>query len=149
MIIIRKATPADAEALCDLYFHHLTQNPPGEPQDMALWREKLARFERDPLYHLLVGEIDGKVVSSVTLAVIENLTHNLRPYALIENVVTRADSRGRHYATELMRRACEIAAEHNCYKVMLLTGSKQEETLRFYENRGFNRKDKTGFIRWL
>jgi len=46
-----------------------------------------------------------------------------------------------------MNRASEIAAEHGCYKIMLLTGSKQESTLRFYENCGFNKDEKTGFIK--
>ena len=32
---------------------------------------------------------------------------------------------------------------------MLLTGSKQESTLRFYEKAGYNCKDKTAFIQWL
>ncbi len=122
-LLIRKAAPADADALRTLYLHHLTQTTEENPQDMAVWREKLARFQADPHYHLLVGEVDGAVVSSVTLVIVENLTHDLRPYALIENVVTHRAHRGRHYATALMRRACEIAAENGCYKVMLLTGS--------------------------
>ena len=70
MLVCRKATPDDAEALHGLYFDHLTANPPKEPQDMATWREKLARFEKDPCYHLLVGEIDGQIVSSVTLVIV-------------------------------------------------------------------------------
>lgn len=37
----------------------------------------------------------------------------------------------------------------NCYKMMLLTGSKKESTLHFYEQAGYNRKDKTAFIQWL
>jgi len=146
---IRKATPADAEALYDLYQNHLTAYSPEEAQDMALWREKLARFESDPLYHLLVGELNGQIVSSVTLVITENLSHNLRPYALVENVVTHVDYRGRHCATALMNRAAEIAQAHGCYKIMLLTGSKKGETLRFYENCGYNRNDKTAFIKWL
>lgn len=32
---------------------------------------------------------------------------------------------------------------------MLLTGSKEESTLRFYESAGYNKKDKTAFIQWL
>jgi len=149
MFMIRKAIPADAEALHDLYFNHLTSYPAEETQDMEVWREKLARFKNDPFYNILVGELDGQVVSAVTLIVIENLTHNLRPYALIENVVTHADYRGRYYATELMNRASEIAREHSCYKIMLLTGSKKDSTLRFYENCGYNRNEKTGFIKRL
>lgn len=148
-LIVKKATPADAESLHNLYHNHLTANPPTEPQDMAVWRENIARFQKDLLYHLLVGKLDGIIVSSVTLIIIENLTHNTRPYAVIENVVTHADYRGRHYATELMSRAREIASEHDCYKIMLLTGSKKDSTLHFYENCGFNQNDKTAFIKRL
>jgi GNAT superfamily N-acetyltransferase len=149
MLIIRRALPADAEALHNLYHYHLTANPPKEPQDLTIWREWLARFERNPFYHLLVGEADGEIVSSITLIVIENLTHNMRPYAIIENVVTHDEHRGRYYATALMNSAVEIAAGSSCYKVMLLTGSKQDSTLRFYENCGFNKNDKTAYIKWL
>jgi len=149
MLTIRKATCDDAEALCDLYLCHLTVNPPEEPQGMIVWKDKLARFESDPLYHLLVGEVDGKIVSSVTLILIENLTHNTKPYAIIENVVTHADYRDRNYATDLMSRANDIADGFGCYKIMLLTGSKKDSTIRFYEKCGYNRNDKTAFIKWL
>ncbi len=37
----------------------------------------------------------------------------------------------------------------NCYKIMLLTGSKKKETLNFYGNAGYNSTDKTAFIQWL
>ena len=148
-LTIRTATPADAEALHELYSCHLTANPPKERQDMAVWREKLVRFAEDSGYHLLVGEVDGRVVSSVTLIVIENLTRNMSPYAVIENVVTHTDFRGRGYAAQLMDKASGIAGEAGCYKIMLLTGSKLDSTLRFYENCGYNKDDKTGFIKWL
>ena len=149
IIVIREATPDDADALHELYQNHLTANPPAQPQDMAKWRKKLARFQADPFYNLLVGVVDGQVVSSVTLIIIENLTHNVRPYSVIENVVTHIDYRNKHYATKLMSKASEIASEHNCYKIMLMTGSKKDRTLRFYQNCGYNMNDKTAFIKWL
>lgn len=146
---IRKATANDAKSLCELYMKHLTANPPKETQDISVWKNKLSGFEVDSNYHILVGEIDNRVVSSVTLIVIENLTHNLRPYALIENVVTHADFRGNGYALEIMNWASEIATAHDCYKIMLLTGSKKESTLNFYHRCGFNSEDKTAFIKWI
>ena len=149
MLIIRRAAASDAVALHDLYHNHLTQNPPKEPQSMADWRDKIARFSVNPLYHILVGEIENRIVSSVTIIIIENLTHNQRPYAIIENVVTHENFRGRQYATALMRKAEEIAKSQHCYKIMLLTGAKAPSTLLFYEHCGYNMKDKTAFIQWL
>jgi GNAT superfamily N-acetyltransferase len=73
----------------------------------------------------------------------------LRPYALIENVVTDEAYRKRGLATACLSYAKELAIRENCYKLMLMTGSKLESTLKFYENAGYNRHDKTAFIQWL
>lgn len=60
-----------------------------------------------------------------------------------------ANYRKRGLATACLDYAKEIAKKENCYKMMLLTGSKEESTLKFYEQAGYNRKDKTAFIQWL
>ncbi len=143
---IREAGNFDLEGLLELYLHlHECEKLPVTPELISLWEEMI----QNPDYHLLIGEVDGKLVSSVTLVVIKNLTRGMRPYALIENVVTHKDYRCRGYAQALMQRAAEIARNANCYKIMLLTGAKIESTLRFYEKCGFNSKDKTAFIQWL
>lgn len=66
-----------------------------------------------------------------------------------ENVVTHADYRGRGYASECLNFAEKIAKKENCYKMMLLTGSKDESTLNVYKNAGYNCADKTAFIKWI
>ncbi len=136
-MIIRQATPNDAEQLKILYFEYLTSFPPTEEQNMQSWRELIQHFYDDDYIALLVCEVDGKVVSSVHVTVIKNLTHNLRPYAVIENVVTHADYRCKGYASALLSEATEFAKKHNCYKVFLETGSNKESTLNFYKNNGF------------
>lgn len=103
----------------------------------------------DARHHIIGAWEDGCLVASCVCVVVPNLTHGQRPYALIENVVTDPAHRKRGFATACLNAACKIAREADCYKVMLLTGSKQESTLRFYEKAGFNRQDKTAFIRWL
>ena len=149
MLNIREALLSDVGDLQELYMRHLTQAPPKEPQDLDKWAALLGRLIENPDYHLIVAEADGRAVSSVTLIVIENLTHNLRPYSVIENVVTHPAFRNKGYATALLERASEIARENNCYKIMLMTGSKLESTLRFYERCGFNMNEKTAFQKRL
>ena len=148
-MIIRKATGTDANDLKELYFDHLTPFPPKEEQDMNLWRNLLDKFEKDENMHLLVIEEDGKVVSSIQMAVIESLTHNVRPFAVIENVVTHSSYRNKGYASALLEKASEIARGHGCYKVFLETGSNKESTLNFYRNNGFAIDEKHSCLKRL
>ena len=134
---IRKAKASDAEALKILYFEHLTRFPPPEEKDMALLMSKLSKFEKDENMYLLVLETNDTVVASVQMAIIESLTHNVSPFAIVENVVTHADYRNRGYASALLAKATEIAKEKGCYKMSLETGSNKESTLNFYRNNGF------------
>lgn len=148
-MIIRKAKSTDASDLKVLYFDYLTHFPPKEEQDMVMWQNLLDKFEKDENMHLLVVEEDGKVISSVQMAIIENLTHNVRPFAVIENVVTHIDYRNKGYASALLERASEIAREHRCYKVFLETGSNKESTLNFYRNNGFAIDEKHSCLKRL
>jgi len=73
----------------------------------------------------------------------------VRPYSFVENVVTHKDYRNRGFATAVLEKAKQTAIDCNCYKMMLLTGAKDAETLRFYQKAGYNSGDKTAFIQWL
>jgi GNAT superfamily N-acetyltransferase len=129
LALYRQLHPDDPPVEQDKYLH-------------ALWQD----IYNDPDLHYLVIENNGQIVCSCTLAVIKNLTRNLRPYGLIENVITHTDHRNHGYGTAVLHEAIRIARENNCYKIMLLTSSKKEETLCFYEHSGFDRKGKTGFV---
>jgi GNAT superfamily N-acetyltransferase len=93
---------------------------------------------------VLVAEAEGRVAATCTLVVIPNLTRGARPYALIENVVTDAGRRKAGLGRAVIAAALDRAWEAGCYKAMLLTGSRDPATLRFYGGAGF-RQDKTGF----
>lgn len=93
---------------------------------------------------ILAGKVDEVIVASCTLIVIPNLTRKGRPYALIENVVTHSSWRQLGFGAAVLKAAADRAWEKGCYKVMLMTGSKDYGTLTFYEKVGFE-QSKTGF----
>ena len=144
--MIREARKEDLDALLKLYlFLHEDSIPELNVHLEKTWNQIL----EDPNHHLIVNEIDGQIVSSCVCVIIPNLTRNVRPYAFVENVVTHADYRRHGYAGECLAYARQIAEKENCYKMMLLTGSKDPKTLRFYEKAGYNSSDKTAFIQWI
>ncbi len=143
--MIREINNEDYRQLMELYLHLHETDIPEYKAAAETWEKILS----DGNYHIIVAEEDGKIVSSCTVVVVPNLTRGVRPYARVENVVTHADYRGRGLATACLDRAREIAAEAGCYNIALLTGSKSESTLKFYENAGYKRGEKTGFIQWL
>ncbi|MBO5574829.1 MAG: GNAT family N-acetyltransferase [Ruminococcus sp.] len=144
--MIREIAEKDFDGLLRLYMQ-LHDNPFPEKNDRVLgvWKSILD----DKNHHLIVAEENGEIIASCVCVVIPNLTRGQRPYAFIENVITDKDHRKKGYATACLNFAREIAVRENCYKMMLLTGSKEKSTLDFYEQAGYNRNDKTAFIQWL
>ena len=144
--VIREITNEDFDGLMRLYTElHNNPIPEKEQRVMEVWESVLA----DKNHHIIIAEADGYIVASCVCVIIPNLTHGQRPYAFVENVVTSAEFRRKGLATACLDYARELAVKENCYKMMLMTGSKEEGTLRFYENAGYNRNDKTAFIQWL
>lgn len=144
--MIREVKDTDFEGLMELYMQlHDNPMPEKSHEMMDLWK----RILEDKNHHIIVAEVDGRIVSSCVCVIIPNLTHHQQSYAFIENVVTAEDCRNQGFATACLNYAKELAEKENCYKMMLLTGSKKESTLNFYRKARYNSEDKTAFIQWL
>lgn len=144
--MVREAKREDLEEILELYLCLHETSVPGQSEHLTHTWEQILQDEN---HHLLVNEVEGKILSSCVCVIIPNLTRNVSPYAFIENVVTHTDFRGRGLASECLAHAKKIAEQTGCYKMMLLTGSKEEKTLDFYKRAGYNSTDKTAFIQWL
>ncbi len=144
--MVREICENELNELLELYLYLHEKSVPEMTEYLKHTWETIIH---DGNHHIIVNEIDKKIVSSCVCVIIPNLTRDIRPYAFIENVVTHKDYRSKGYATECLDYAKEISVKANCYKMMLLTGSKEETTLKFYNNAGYNSTDKTAFIQWL
>lgn len=144
--MIREAQNEDLQEILELYLCLHEDSVPAQSDHLSdTWKQILS----DKNHHLIVNERNGKILSSCVCVIIPNLTRNVRPYAFVENVVTHTDFRGQGLASECLSYAKDIAQQNNCYKMMLLTGSKEKATLDFYKRAGYNSTDKTAFIQWL
>lgn len=141
---IRELCRADLPELLALYAHlHEVDDPmPSLANVESVWRELLSSHH----FRYFGVILDGQLVASCNLTIIPNLTRGCRPYGLIENVVTHKAHRSRGLGKAVLARAVEFAWEQNCYKVMLMTGRKDETTLRFYQSAGFDPEGKQAFI---
>ena len=144
--MITEINESELNNLLELYTE-LGDNPIPEIDDSI--KDKWKSICNDENYHIVVAKENNKIVSTCTVIIIPNLTHNQRPYAFIENVVTSKDYRKKGYGKPVLNYAKDMAIKENCYKIMLLTGSKRESTLNFYKKAGYNCNDKTAFIMWL
>ena len=144
--MIREINNDELGKLLDLY-SFLHKNGPTEINGIIreLWNE----ITDDPNHHIIIAEKDDLFISTCVCIIVPNLTQAMRPYALIENVVTHPDYRKQGHATRCLNYAKEIAQSRRCYKMMLLTGSQEEATHKFYKDAGYNCSDKTGYIQWL
>lgn len=143
---IRKADKNDLAGILRLYSQmHNIEVPEISEEIEKVW-ERILDYKDQ---HVIVGTLNDKVIATCVIIIVPNLTHEQRPYALIENVVTDENHRKKGFASQILDYAKKIAIKEKCYKIMLLTSSKEESVLRFYEKAGYNRKDKTAFIQWL
>ncbi|QLH77117.1 GNAT family N-acetyltransferase [Halosimplex rubrum] len=139
---VRSVRRDELDDLLELYRQLNPADPELAPEEVAgQWDEMIADADLD----IVVVEHDGRLVATCLLSVTKNLTRGARPFALVENVVTREEYRGEGFGTQCVEGAVERARERGCYKVMLLTGSDEAWTHEFYESCGFDSEAKTGF----
>ncbi|WP_243759465.1 GNAT family N-acetyltransferase [Achromobacter insolitus] len=143
-MLIRELGQPDLKELLVLYAHLHEVDEPTPPLAIveSVWSELLS----SPRFRYFGAILDGQLVASCNLTIIPNLTRACRPYGLIENVVTHRAYRNRGFGKAVLARAVKVAWEQDCYKVMLMTGRKDEATLRFYQPAGFDPKGKQAFV---
>jgi len=141
---IREISKPEIKDLLSLYDHLHSQDDPLPDKKIIenIWSEIIS----NPNLIYFGAFEDGKLLSSCALSIIPNLTRACRPYGLIENVVTHIEFRRKGHGKRVLKKALEYAWSHNCYKVMLLSGRKDEGTFNFYESVGFDRTAKQAFL---
>lgn len=80
----------------------------------------------------------GVMIGTCTVNLCANLSWSGRPYAIIENVMVSRSQRNQGIGKAILSYATGFARQAGCYKVALMTGSKEPATHRLYESAGFS-----------
>jgi GNAT superfamily N-acetyltransferase len=108
-------------------------------------QERFSEIISHPGTVIMGAELDDRIVSIATMHLLPNLTHDGRPYCLVENVVTLRSHRGLGLGRRVMTALMDEAWSVNAYKIMLLTG-KNAGAKGFYEKLGFEGEQKFGMM---
>jgi GNAT superfamily N-acetyltransferase len=140
---VRGAVPEDFEAL-DRLLGFLVAPEDRQPGGRAAFGRILADRRR----MMLVATRHGRLVGTLDVVLVDNVTHGGAPWVGVENVVADPDERRSGVGRALMDGAFALARGAGCYKVQLLSGAHRAETHRFYEAMGFDAPVR-GFRRYL
>ncbi|MCH8026349.1 MAG: GNAT family N-acetyltransferase [Chloroflexi bacterium] len=136
---MRDADEADLPRIVEL-LAQLSLDATRERLEEPLPASYLAAFEEiiaDQRQRLLVIETQGRIAGSAVLIIVPNLSHQGRPYAIIENIVVDTAARGAGSGETLVRYAIEEARKAGCYKLSLTSNKRRPDAHRFYERLGF------------
>lgn len=142
MPLVRRASAADAGSIAELY-RTLVKDP-----RIRVLPEHIHALADDRANHLLVSQIAGIVCGTALVSLCADVMYGRQPFAIVENVVVDERSRGQGIGTRLMAHIDQLAREHDCSKIMLLSAMTRDEAHRFFEACGYQGDRKRGFVRY-
>lgn len=139
---IRRATKDDAEAIANLYRELNTLSP------VSVLPERIDAVAKSSNTYLLVCDDAGEIIATALVCLCQDVMFENQPFALVENVVVRADCKRAGIGKNMMDYIEAFCLEQDCSKIMLQTSSENRNARDFYTAMSYNPNTKIGFIKY-
>jgi GNAT superfamily N-acetyltransferase len=136
-VTVRQATEADLADVLRIYAQPGLDD--GDVLSVEAATLRLRAFARYPNYRLYVAELQGKVVGTFALLIMDNLAHKGAPSGVVEDVAVLPECQGRGVGKAMLSFARERCREAGCYKMALSSNLKRSAAHAFYEALGFSK----------
>jgi GNAT superfamily N-acetyltransferase len=133
---IRAADIDDLSSILELYAQPSIDDGRRLAKDKA--ETIFHRITGYPNYKIYIALLNGKVVGTFALLIMDNLGHLGAPSGIVEDVAVDPDCQGRGIGRAMMQHAMQSCREAGCYKLSLSSNLKREQAHRFYKSLGFN-----------
>jgi N-acetylglutamate synthase-like GNAT family acetyltransferase len=141
-VVVRLATPADAQSIAQLYAQLVT-NPA-----VSVLPERISEVAKDPNTALLICEYGGHACGTALVSLCADVMFKSQPFAVVENVVIAKSARGQGVGTVLFEHIENFCRAAECSKIMLLSAVGRADAHRFFERMGFVGSAKRGFVKY-
>ena len=132
--MVREIKDTELDDLLELYLHLHEESIPEMSDGLkSTWDA----IQNDVNHHIIIKEVDGKIVSSCVCVIIPNLTRGVRPYAFVENVVTHKDYRGRGYARAICNAVLGKGKSMGATYSYLQVVKNNSKAVSLYESLGY------------
>lgn len=144
-VTIREASESDLPAILRAYTAAGIDG--GRSFSVEEAREHLACLGRYPSYRIFVALVEGQIVGTYALAILDNLAKRGAKCGVVEDVAVMPEQQGRGVGRAMMDHARGQCRSAGCYKLTLSSGLPREGAHRFYDSLGFERHGYSFLIR--
>ena len=99
----------------------------------------MKKFESYPNYKVFVATLDGAIVGTYELLVMDNLAKRGRPSSVVEDVAVSPNHQGKGIGRAMMEHAMQTSRDAGCYKLALSSNLDRVKAHDFYDSLGFER----------
>ncbi len=145
-LTIREVTEEDLPVLLPLYAHLGMDD--GQVLSLDEARRIFRKMGQYPDYRLYAAFVRERPIGVFALLIMDNLGHQGRPSAVLEDLVVHPDWRAQGIGRWLVAFAWEKSLEKRCYKLTLSSNRQRTRAHRFYEHLGFQQHG-ISFAVWM
>ena len=135
-MIWRHASEADVPAIVALLRDDMLGEA-REGHDLTPYVSAFHAIAAEPATHLIVGDVDGRIVATYHLTVLTGLSLSAARRAQLEGVRVAGDLRSRGIGAALVADAERRAREAGCRLMQLTSNAGRTRALAFYERLGY------------
>lgn len=108
-----------------------------EGTDIALYLDAFARMQAEAANHLIVGELDGRIVATYQVTFISGLSLRAARRALVESVRVASELRHQGIGRQMMMDVESRARAAGCALIQLTMNKSRTDSANFYQSLGF------------
>lgn len=134
-LALRKACAKDLPVILSLYAQPDMDNGKvlSAENAVAMYHKMMAY----PNYMIYVAHLDEQIVGTFALLITPGLAHQDKAVGIVEDVMVAPKTQGKGVGKFMMNSALQIAAEHDCGKLVLSSNIKRVIAHNFYKSLGF------------